>query len=185
MSSLYSDRNASHLVSPAASIILRVLRSCAIMEMLSLGRAYLTRPRQAIFTGYCFPESILQLNYHPRRRRYPQTMRFSALLPLAALLSTAASQDPNNPDNMSPCLVCSPRYDPTQERLEEYNANIVNQLVCNEQAATAAGCVTYLDTDCTCPKQAFVDMLKRCLAAACTPEDEGSRFSLCSLASRS
>lgn len=66
------------------------------------------------------------------------------------------------------------------EDQEQHIADIINQLVCNEQAATAAGCVTYLDTDCTCPKQAFVDMLKRCLAAACTPEDEESMFSFAS-----
>lgn len=100
-------------------------------------------------------------------------MRFTILSFLVALLSMAASQDPNNPDNMSPCLVSS-----SLRSLEvPAIANISNQLVCNEQAATAAGCMTYLDTKCTCPKQIFVDMLKRCLAAACTSEDEESRFS--------
>ncbi|KAJ5889053.1 hypothetical protein N7495_009094 [Penicillium taxi] len=81
-------------------------------------------------------------------------MKVSVLFPLASILSLVVSQtDPNNPDNMSPCL-----------------------LVCNEQAAQAAGCLSFTDTDCTCPKQYFTDFLKQCLNAACTKDDYDREF---------
>lgn len=34
-----------------------------------------------------------------------------------------------------------------------------------------AGCVSYVDTKCTCPSTAFKNTVEKCLTAACTEED--------------
>ncbi|KAJ5178999.1 hypothetical protein N7492_002209 [Penicillium capsulatum] len=76
-------------------------------------------------------------------------MKFSILLPLASLLALVVSDDIDNPQHMTPCL-----------------------LDCNKKAAKAVGCSTYLDSECTCASDEYTAVLKRCLAANCDAYDD-------------
>ncbi|OOQ84047.1 hypothetical protein PEBR_32005 [Penicillium brasilianum] len=75
-------------------------------------------------------------------------MKPSILAPLAVLFTVAMAGTPDNPENMTPCL-----------------------LKCNQQAAEEVGCGTYLNTDCTCASDPFVLALNTCLSARCDATD--------------
>ncbi|KAJ5212416.1 uncharacterized protein N7498_004062 [Penicillium cinerascens] len=73
-------------------------------------------------------------------------MKLSTLAPLAALLSFAVADFPD--EDISECLI-----------------------MCLSIGAGVAGCASYVDTRCTCHSIAFKDAVGKCLQKSCIKED--------------
>ncbi|KAJ6131309.1 hypothetical protein N7523_001769 [Penicillium sp. IBT 18751x] len=78
-------------------------------------------------------------------------MKFSTLIPLAALLSVSAAEFPDK--DLSQCL-----------------------RMCLTMGAQVAGCASYVDTSCTCPSDAFRNTVGTCLKDSCTQKDIDSKL---------
>lgn len=107
------------------------------------------------------------------------TMKSSIILPFVTLLSLAtASQSSvdDYPSNISPCVVRDfiPSAGFTKPVLS-VNQTMLSlsrfQIRCLSEGAVVAGCLSYIDTKCTCVSPAFKDAVMTCLTDACTKDD--------------
>lgn len=108
-------------------------------------------------------------------------MRLSIFLALGTLLSSGMAADPQNPDNMKPCLVCT-LWNCDEMTFNHFQFEYCYWLLpskkrCNEAAASTADCGSFINTNCTCPSDIFTGALMGCLELLCD-EDDWKRMTL-------